>query len=116
MRRSSPLWYLLGGYPVHQGNLNLGLLISLSSGSRTSVFTMVGVTKKDPEELDSLVLRISLMYSSRLVGEAFSGKAPVTYLGCLKTFLVCVFLEVLSTSYHRSTLSPHYFMPFFAGF
>ena len=106
----------MGDYPVHQGKLNLCHKIYLSYGSKTSILTMVGVTKKDPEELDSLVLRISLMYYSRLVGEAFSGKAPVTYLGCLKTFLVCAFLEVFSTSYHRSTLSHHSFMPFFAVF
>ena len=73
MRRSSPLWYLLGGYPVHQGNLNLGLLISLSSGSRTSVLNMPGVTKEGPEEVDSLRLRSSLIYSSRLIGGLFPG-------------------------------------------
>ena len=61
MRSSSPLRYLLGDYPVHQGKLNLRHPISLSSGSSTSVFTTAGVTKEGPEDVDYLRLKTSLV-------------------------------------------------------
>ena len=107
---SSLLRYLLGGY---QGKLDLCHPISLSSGSSTSVLNMVGVNKEGPEEVDSLRLRSSLIYSSRLIGGAFSGRSPVTYLSCLRHFLVCVFTDVSSTYSHRSTLSPHSVIPLY---
>ena len=49
MRRLSPLWYLLVEYHVHQGKLNLRHPISISSGSRTYVLTVAGVTKEGPK-------------------------------------------------------------------
>ena len=49
IRRLSTLQYLLGESPVHQGKLNLCHLISLSSGSKNYVLTMVGVTREVPK-------------------------------------------------------------------
>ena len=71
----------------------------------TSVFAMAGVTKEVPEEVDSLRHWTSLMYSSRLMGEAFFGRAPVTDLRCLSNFLVGVLVNETSTSFPRSTFS-----------
>ena len=49
-----PLWYLLGEYTVHQGKVNLIHMISMSYGSRVSVFTMEGVTIEGTDYFDSL--------------------------------------------------------------
>ena len=61
--------------------------ISISSGSMNYVLTMMGVTREGPEEVDSLRLQNSLIYSFRLMGEAFSGRDPVIDLRCLRYFL-----------------------------
>ena len=46
------------------------------------------------------------------MGEYFSGRDPVTYLMCLRSFLVCVLVEETSTYFPSITLSPHYVIRF----
>ena len=46
--------YLLGEYPVHQGNLNIRHTISLSSGLRASVFIMAGLMMEGPGDVSYL--------------------------------------------------------------
>ena len=62
-----------------------------------SVLIISGISKEGPEEVDSLRLWNSLIYYSRLMGEAFYGRAPVTDLRCLRDFIVCMLLEERST-------------------
>ena len=78
-----------------------------------SVFTMAGVTNEGYKEVDYLRLLTSLMYSSRLMGEDFSGRATVIDLRCWRSFLVCILVEETSTSFPRILLSPHSIIPFY---
>ena len=50
MSKYRPIQYLFDEYPVHQRKLNLPHPIYLGSGPRTTVLTMTGVTREDPEE------------------------------------------------------------------
>ena len=52
--KSNPQLYLLGEYPVHQGEINRPHPISASSVSSASVCTMAGVTTEGTVEVDSL--------------------------------------------------------------
>ena len=47
------------------------------------------------------------------MSEAFSGRAPVTDLICLRSFLVCVLVNETSTSFPRIKLSPHSVVPLY---
>ena len=61
-------------YPVHQGKLNLHHPISASSGSRASVFTMVGFMSEGPEEVYYLRCLTSLRCSSVRISSVGSGR------------------------------------------
>ena len=78
MIRSRPLRYLLGGYPVQQGKLNICQPISMSFGSRDYVFTVTGVTMEGHGDFDYIGLLTSVIWSSRLMQVNESGRAPVT--------------------------------------
>ena len=70
IRRSRPLRYRFGKYPVRHGKLNLRHPISASSESRTSVLIAVGVTLESPDHVPSLVWITSIVDSSRVIGRA----------------------------------------------
>ena len=79
----------------------------------TSVFAIAGVTMEGPEDVYFLRLRTTFIYYSRLLGENFTGRAPVTDLRCLRGFLVCMLVTETSTYFPRSMLSPHYVIPLY---
>ena len=79
----------------------------------TSIFAIAGVIMEGPKEVYFLRLRITLIYSSRLMCENCSGRAPVTDLRCLRGFLVCVLVNETSTYFPRSMLSTHYLIPLY---
>ena len=73
---------------MHQVKLNICQPISSSSGSIASVFTIVGVTSEGHNKVDSLRRPKYLMYSSRYVGWAWSGREVVIEASWCKYLLV----------------------------
>ena len=61
MIRYRPLRYLLGGYPLHLGKLNICQPISMSFVSRDSVFNVTGVTMEGHGDSYSIGLLTSVM-------------------------------------------------------
>ena len=53
---------------MHHGKLNMRQPISASSGSRTSVLTISGVTSEVPDEIPFLRRITSVVYSSINIG------------------------------------------------
>ena len=89
MRRSRPLWYLLGQYPMHQGKLDIHHKISLSYGLRDSVFIVEGVMMEGPGDVPSLRYFNSVMQSSRVMGVAESGRSHVTGFRYSSKVMMC---------------------------
>ena len=62
---------------MHHGKLNLQRPISASSVSRVSVLTISGGVVEGPKEVPSLSRLTYLLYSSREMGWALSGRERV---------------------------------------
>ena len=116
MSRYRPLRYLFGGYPIHQGKLNLRHPIYLSSGSSTSILTMVGVTMEGPEEVDSLSCFTSLVQSYRLMREALSGTDTVIDFRCFRNVLMYLYPESYPISLPGIIFSPQSIIPLYQSF
>ena len=71
MNRSSPSLNRVWEYPEHQVKLDSIHPISAVSMLVASVFTMAGVTMEGPEDIFSLSLLVSSIYSSKGTGSAF---------------------------------------------
>ena len=88
MSISRTWWYILGEYPVNQIKLNRRRSISLSSGLRASIFTMAGVVVEVLEEIASLRLMNSSVYSCWEMGVDGDGSIPLIALIYFRKLLV----------------------------
>ena len=77
IRRSRPLYYRFREYPLYEGKLNLSQPISASSGSRATVFTIMGVTSEGVEEVASMSRLNFLLYYFREMVWAWYGRDKV---------------------------------------
>ena len=73
---------------MHQGKLNLCQLISDSSGSRASIFTITGVKYEGAEDVSYLSRLTFLMYYSGELGWEFSGRERVMVASCWR-YILC---------------------------
>ena len=77
IRRSSPLGYLLGGCPIHQGKFNLRHPISAILGYCNYVIALAVTTYEGTEEVYSISPLEYFSYSSRGIGWVWYGRDSV---------------------------------------